>query len=412
MFGIEQQKRKREVAMLRELSKKYMDAAQRQNGKKVKNAWRRLHDCSMERPMIYVWCILFTDEFEEIANPICETPIFREIEKKLKIDLYHYATGDDYILEPFIKIGPQHLGLNNGVWGVSFKKIHSEGGADQVYNDPPLKSLDDLSMIQPAAYSIDEKSSAEIHETLNDAIGDILPVYVGRQPPYSANLASVITKMRGMSQLMMDMVDNPEGLHRLSEKMYQAASDALDQADKNGGFSSPDQFIQSCPYSNYTVDPFPMEKAHRKDLWCFAHAQEFTLISPDMHKEFAIDYQKPIMEQYAASAYGCCEDITHKIDILRSIKNLKQISVTPASNLEKCAEQIGSDYVISWRPNPTDHVCTNFDRNRIERKIMEGCAILNKYGCHYEINLKDVVSVHKDRSRIPEWIKIVRNIIE
>ena len=79
------------------------------------------------------------------------------------------------------------------------------------------------------------------------------------------------------------------------------------------------------------------------------------------------------MESFAASGYGCCEDLTNKIDILREVKNLRQIAVAPAANLEKCAEQIGGDYVISWRPNPTVHVCTTFDRDPIRRQIV-ACA--------------------------------------
>jgi len=194
--------------------------------------------------------------------------------------------------------------------------------------------------------------------------------------------------------------------------MQQAVVAAHAKAEDLGDISRADQYIQSCPYSNYTVDPAPNVPAEHSDLWCFVQSQEFTGISPEMHKEFALDYQKPIMETFAASAYGCCEDLTHKIDILRDIKNLKQISVTPAADLEKCAEQIGSDYVISWRPNPTDQVCATFDKDRVRRLIAEGRDILEKYGCHYEINLKDVLTVQGDRERLREWVQIVRSVIE
>ena len=38
--------------------------------------------------------------------------------------------------------------------------------------------------------------------------------------------------------------------------------------------------------------------------------------------------------------------------------------------------------------------------------------ILEKHGCHYEINLKDVLTVQGDRERLREWVQIVRGIIE
>ena len=66
----------------------------------------------------------------------------------------------------------------------------------------------------------------------------------------------------------------------------------------------------------------------RKDLWGFCAAQEFTLVSPAFHEEFLLRYQRPIYEQFGLVHYGCCENLTHKIDMLRSIKNLRSIAVS------------------------------------------------------------------------------------
>jgi hypothetical protein len=373
----------------------------------------------MDRPMIWIWVILFTDELDEITNLRCEHPLFRQKEQFLRTELYHHYIADDYLLEPYIPLRASCHGLQRGSWGVSFPHRTFEGRrpvdgvAYDAYVDPPLKSFDDLSVIQPVEHCIDEEKTAENRKLLEDAVGDILPIHVDRTPVYFREFfAPAVTNMRGMEQLMMDMIENPDGLHRLLRKMQKAVIAAHDKAAELGDISRADQYIQSCPYSNYTVDPEPNAPAAHKDLWCFVQSQEFTGISPQMHKEFALDYQKPIMERFAASAYGCCEDLTRKIDILRDITNLRQISVTPAADLEKCAEQIGSDYVISWRPNPTDHVCATFDRDRVLRLIKEGREILEKYGCHYEINLKDVLTVQGDRERLREWVQIVRSAIE
>jgi len=401
---------KTETACLRELAKRYMDASASQEHGRTKELWRRLHDRRMQRPMIYIWAIIFTGELEEVANPVCRHPLFLEAEKRLRIDLYHHSTGDDYLLEPFIDFLAVRKGMEDGPWGVR-TSIESSGGAYKAYADPPLKDLADLSLIRPPGHHIDEAATAVNLGLLQDAIGDILPVSVIRQPRYGAGFPVRLPHFRGFEQLMIDMVDNPAGLHRLLEKMLATTLAAMDQADAAGDYRTADADIQSVPYSSYTPDPFPVRPARRKDLWCHTHAQDFTLISPQMHDEFALRYQQPIMEQFAASAYGCCEDLTHKIDILRKVRNLKMISVAPAANLEKCAEQIGPDYVVSWRPNPTDQVCTSFDRERIRRTISEGCRILNRNGCHYEINLKDVVSLCGERKRLGEWVSIVREVI-
>jgi hypothetical protein len=402
-----------DAKILRELAKRCRDAAASQDGERVKNLWRRLHDCDMARPMICIWVILFTEELEEITNLQCQHPLFRQKEKELRTELYHHYTGDDYLVPPYLSLQASYLGLKTGTWGVPFHKDVVQGGADRWYVDPPVKSLDDLSVIQPVEHEIDEGKTAENQAMLEDAVGDVMPVQVSRAPIYFREFfAPTVTNMRGMTQLMFDMVEDPAGLHRLIGLMQKAVITAHEKAEALGHLSATDQHIQSCPYSNYTVDPIADTPANHSDLWCFVQSQEFTGISPQMHKDFALDYQKPIMEMFAASAYGCCEDLTHKIDILRDIRNLKQISVTPAADLEKCAEQIGSDYVISWRPNPTDHVCATFDRDRVKRLIAEGRDVLEKYGCHYEINLKDVLTVQGDRERLREWVQDVRSVIE
>lgn len=401
---------KNEINTLRNLAKRYMTASQSQDHTRTKNLWRDLHDRKMKRPMLYVWCIIFTDELEEIANPVCKHPLFLEIEKRLKIDLYHYAAADDYLLEPFVVFEASQKGMEHGPWGTSVSIIPSKGGAYKAYAEPLVKNLNDLSMIMAPGHNIDEEKTEANLKLLQDAIGDIITVTVNRQPYYGANFPSRLPDMRGLEQVMMDMLDDPAGLHRLLEKMFRASSDAMDKADLLGDYSTVNAHVQSCPYSSYTPDPYPVRSAKRKELWCYAQAQEFTIISPQMHEEFALRYQKPLMEKYAASAYGCCENLTHKIDMLRTVKNLKMISVAPAADLEKCAAQIRGDYVISWRPNPTDQVCTSFDRERIKRTISEGCAILDRHGCQYEINLKDVVSLCGERERIREWVSIVRGI--
>jgi hypothetical protein len=130
-----------------------------------------------------------------------------------------------------------------------------------------------------------------------------------------------------------------------------------------------------------------------------------------MHHDFMLAYQKPIMEQFGLSAYGCCEDLTCKIDILRQVRNLRRIAVTPRANVVKCAQQIGRDYVLSWRPNPTDMVCGNFDVPKIRATLHHGLTAIREHHCPADVTLKDVETVEGDLTRLPRWFAIVREEI-
>jgi hypothetical protein len=125
-----------------------------------------------------------------------------------------------------------------------------------------------------------------------------------------------------------------------------------------------------------------------------------------MFYEFMLQYQIPIMANFGLAAYGCCEDLTHKIRVLRRIPNLRRIAVAPAANVAKCAEQIGQDYILSYRPSPTDMVGYGFDPARIRRILRRDLQACN--GCHVDITLKDVETVQGDPDRIRKWVQIVR----
>ena len=165
------------------------------------------------------------------------------------------------------------------------------------------------------------------------------------------------------------------------------------------------------PYAEELADPAAnVNGVTRSQLWGYMAAQEFTVVSAAMHDEFLLQYQLPILKAFGLVSYGCCEDLTRKIDMLRQIPNLRRIAVTPSANVARCAEQIGPDYVFSYRPNPVDMVCYGFDSERIGsilRQDLRACK-----HCHVDITLKDVETVQGDPERVRNWVALTRQIID
>ena len=125
-----------------------------------------------------------------------------------------------------------------------------------------------------------------------------------------------------------------------------------------------------------------------------------------------MQYQRPILDKFGLVSYGCCEDLSQKIKYLRKIKNLRRISVTPWADTRACAEQIGKDYVISWRPNPAEMGCIDFDPQRIRRIIENAMDIFDQNDCHVDITLKDVKTVRGEPENLRKWVDIVRDVVE
>ena len=209
---------------------------------------------------------------------------------------------------------------------------------------------------------------------------------------------------------MLDMYENPEWLHGLLKFMSEGVRHNQEQAESADDIGLTFGYNQAMAYAEGLPDPTPnVNGVKREQLWGFTAAQEYALVSPEMHEEFLLRYQLPVMSKFGLVAYGCCEDLTNKIAMLRQIPNLRRIAVSPFADVKKCAEQIGTDYVISYRPSPADMVAYGFDESRIRKILKRDLEYLK--GSYFDITLKDVETVQSDPDRIRNWVSLVREII-
>jgi hypothetical protein len=207
------------------------------------------------------------------------------------------------------------------------------------------------------------------------------------------------------------MSDSPGKLHNLLAFLRDGILETHRQAEAAGDWSLTSQKNQVMCYSEEQADPRPNAFGQpRSHLWAHMAAQEYTLVSPRMHEEFLLRYQLPILEHFGLVAYGCCENLTGKIGMLRQIKNLRSIAVTPSADVARCAAQIGTDFVFSWRPNPPHMVSAGFDEEEIHQRLQRGLE--QAHGCRVHILLKDVETVERDLSRLPRWARIAREVAE
>jgi len=364
---------------------------------------------------IYVRAFAFEENFDTSLLK-CQDPFLREYE------IYFYrmkaqdAIGDDFIIEPWITVNAVFEPSVSNRWGVrvGLGEAPMRGGAAAFA--PEIIREEDINRLKVPEHKINEKATRERFEKLQDAVGDILPVHVNRGSIFgmwAQDISTDLAKLRGLEQIMWDVYDRPEWLHKLLAFMRDCILKVHEEAEKAGDFSLANHQNQAMPYAEELEDPKPgVYGVKRKQLWTFFAAQEFTTFSPDMFDEFMLQYQLPIMEKFGLVAYGCCEDLTHKIDKLRKIPNLRRIAVTPFADVKKCAEQIGSDYVISWRPNPSSMVSTGLDEDFVRKTVREAFDIFKKNNCHFDITLKDVETVGHQPENVAKWVKIVREEIE
>ena len=410
-----------DIQVLRDLVQQYNEAISDPVYDERRALWRDHHSLKPTRPPVIasmgmwnVWCReVFGDERMQ-----CQDPFYREYERTLRMWLFHHEVGDDWILEPWLTVGAiqRHpRGGWVGVWGldVELKRTDMEGGAFKNVK-PPLQSWADMERMTWPTHEIDEEATARNVSRLHEAVGDLIAIDVNRGPIMQGFLADISTSLaylRGLEQLMLDMYESPRELHELLAFMRDGILENQRQGEAAGDFSLTCSHNQAMPYGGGLEDPIANSgPRRRRDLWGFFAAQEYTLISPKFHDEFLFQYQLPIMANYGLTHYGCCEDLTRKIDMLRQAPNLRSIAMTPVADLATGVQEIGTDYAISWRPNPAEMICCGFYPDKIRRIIREGMEAMR--GCYVDINLKDVQTVDHKPELLRDWVQIVRGIAD
>ena len=86
--------------------------------------------------------------------------------------------------------------------------------------------------------------------------------------------------------------------------------------------------------------------------------------------------------------------------------------MTPFADVKACAEQLGSDYISSWRPSPADMVAYGFDEDRVAATVKSAMEAFGANGCRFDTCLKDVETVQGDLGRIKRFVDVVRRETE
>lgn len=398
-----------DLKILRDLAKRYMCICQNSIQKERRMLWRLKNSLKPVRPLIYVRAFAFHELPESRLE--CADPFWHDLESFFRRELLLDTLGDDSIFEPWVTVTAVHRCSG---WGVQGERRFSEAMRGSWKIDYPIKDPEDVARLRPPRHEIDEEETARRLSRVGEAVGDILTVNLDRAPAYrvwSADLSTDLGYLRGIENFMLDMMDRPAWLHQLLGFMRDGVLAAHDQAEAAGDWGLSAHENQAMPYSMELEDPKPnVRGVSRSRLWVFAAAQEMTLISPQMHEEFVLQYQRPILERFGLVAYGCCEDLTRKIDILRTLPRLRRIAVAPKANVARCAEQIGTDYVLSYRPSPGDMVSyglSDFQVREILKRDFQACQ-----GTCFDVTLKDVETIGGEVLRVRKWVSTVRDLID
>jgi hypothetical protein len=334
----------------------------------------------------------------------CTDPWLRGIERRFQQQIIKAEIGDDDPVEPCFPVGETFQVDPPNMWGVDVgRHAATEAGGAWAY-DPPLKHEADFALLRMPRFTYLPEETARRVEAADALLGDILPVRVVCDAPLGATLGTAAANLRGLTEMMMDTVDEPELLHRLMAHLRDATLAAMDAAEAAGVLTPNNIGPMVCS------DPIgPEGPTTFANLWCMANSQEFDQISPGMWEEFCLAYQMPILQRFGSVAYGCCENLTQKIDGVLSIPNLRIFVCSAWSNLDTVIERVGERHTIMWRQKASDVVFAE-DERALRAALEDGMRRLR--GCYVQIVLRELQTLAGNMDRLHVWTRMAKDVAE
>jgi len=213
----------------------------------------------------------------------------------------------------------------------------------------------------------------------------------------------------------MDLIERPELVHQAMDRLGSAYLCRLDQYEALNLLSLNNDNVRvgsgGYGYSDELPQP-DSDPAHVRpvDLWGCATAQIFSAVSPEMHVEFALQYERRWLERFGLNYYGCCEPLHHKVDILKSVPNLRKISMSPWIDVDEAVENVGDQYVFSLKPSPAVFAEDDWNPERARRELRE--TLEKARGCVVEVIMKDISTVRYEPQRLWEWAGIAMEVTD
>jgi hypothetical protein len=340
----------------------------------------------------------------------CEGEEAKRIEWALRSRIYyHEHFQDDTVIEKEWNVLKM---IHNTGWGLEYQRIPSTETRGAWKFDPVIVETSDLDRLCVPEITYDEKATMLELALVQDLFGDILDVKVKGITHISYSLMSQYTDWRGLEETMMDMYLQPQMLHDAMSFLEEGHRRVLEQyVDQNLLSLNNDNTYQSSGGNSYTdelpVPGFDPERVRPCDMWASAQAQELALVSPRQHAEFSIQYEKRLLKPFGLNGYGCCEDLTHKLDDVFTIPNIRRISISPFADVVSCAAQLGEGYIYSWKPHPAQLV-GGFDEKRIRSYIRHTIEAAQMHDCVLEMILKDTHTCEHHPERFDRWTQIAR----
>jgi hypothetical protein len=283
-----------------------------------------------------------------------------------------------------------------------------------VWESPIKDYAADLKRIHPLTFEIDWNVSNGCYDLAREIFGDILTVRQKGTWWWSQGITYPAILLRGMQNMFTDFRDYPDEVRQLFATISTGHMNKLDYLESNNllSLNNDGTYVGSGGYGYTDELPQPdfSGRVRCRDMWGFTESQESVGVSPRMYEEFIFPFEKPIMDRFGLNCYGCCEPVHSRWNAVKRHSRLRRVSCSAWANLEKMADYLGDDFILSLKPNPAALAGPYPDWNSIRSYLRRAIDVAGA-GC-LEIIMKDNHTLANRPGNAVEWVRIAKEEVE
>jgi len=394
--------------ILRELASRVAELARRPVEQEKKELWTAHNDLIRVRPLVFCDPEGGWSEIISAESLACEGDLARRWENFLRKEIFWgERLQDDKVIEPFFDL--PYFAVESD-WGLHETRVGGQNKGAFVWR-APLEDFKEMDRLRVPEIRVDHERTLALLEQADEIFNGILKVRRKGIWWWSHGLTLTLSRLRGLEQIMLDMVDHPDELHHLMAFLRDGTLAELDFLEENSllNLNNDNTYVGSGGFGwtrQLPRDDFDEARVRTRDMWGFAESQETSGISPKMFKEFVFPYQLPILERFGLNCYGCCEALNKRWEIIKNIPNLRRVSVSPWADVRDMAEKLQDQYVFSLKPHPGLLAVWPIDEGFIRRSLRETLNITRANNCHVEIIMKDNHTLANHPENAVRWCRI------
>jgi len=353
-------------------------------------------------------------------DPIrAQSDLARRIELELKKRIWMANNvPDDHIVWPSITV-PAVL-TREVDWGIPFGMAGTEANVDDPLEAkrimPAFEKDIEPEKIRFSDMEVDIPSTRQRVEMVRELVQDRLVVAV-QYPNLGHSPFDLAVNMRGLEELLYDVIDVPEKVHGLMEVLTSGFERHHENRERNGFINcSP---MAGDPYSQfgfrvhcaYLAEDFIGSTPRLCDEWAYVSAQTSSGLGPEMYARFVHPYNVRLARYFGNRTvyYHGCERLDEKLDILATLPNLRRLHVSPWSSIEAARNRFEGSVILEAHSHP-GKVFFGFSPENMRAELE--ALVREAEGVPIDINLSDIHSVNGNPGLLGIWAEVAQEVVQ